>query len=99
MEVNDQLHVSAALPHPRERVQCSQWIGKVKGKVVPHEAVWGSRDKAPPFLTATLDGGEWSASRTGHFTPRERAPSTHWIKGWVGPQGRSGRWGEQISCP
>jgi hypothetical protein len=24
-----------------------------------------------------LDGGEWSASRPGRFTPRERAPGTH----------------------
>jgi len=23
-------------------------------------------------------------SCTGHFTPRERAPTTHWIGGWVG---------------
>jgi hypothetical protein len=36
-------------------------------------------------LTSVLDGGEWSASRTGLFTPRERAPGTHWIGGWVGP--------------
>jgi len=37
-------------------------------------------------LTSTLDGGEWSASRFGHFIPRERAPGTHWIGGWVGPR-------------
>jgi hypothetical protein len=37
-------------------------------------------------LTSALDGGEWSASRPGHFTPRERAPGTHWIRGWVGPR-------------
>jgi hypothetical protein len=28
---------------------------------------------------------KWSASRPGHFTPRERARSAHWIGGWVGP--------------
>jgi hypothetical protein len=28
--------------------------------------------------------GEWSALRSGRFTPRERPPSTHWIGGWVG---------------
>jgi hypothetical protein len=33
-----------------------------------------------------LDGGEWSASRPGRFTPRERAPGTHCIGGWVGPR-------------
>jgi hypothetical protein len=29
---------------------------------------------------------EWSASRSGRFTPRERAAGTHWIGGWVGPR-------------
>jgi hypothetical protein len=35
-------------------------------------------------LTLALVGGEWSVSCTGCFTPRERAPGTHWIGGWVG---------------
>jgi hypothetical protein len=35
-------------------------------------------------LTSPLDGGEWTASRPGGFTSRERAPSTHWIGGLVG---------------
>jgi hypothetical protein len=37
-------------------------------------------------LTSALDGGEWSASRSGRSTPRERAASTHWIGGWVDPR-------------
>jgi hypothetical protein len=37
-------------------------------------------------LTSALDGVEWSASRPGRFTLRERAPGTHWIGGWVGPR-------------
>jgi hypothetical protein len=37
-------------------------------------------------LTSVLDGGEQSASCPSHFTPRERAPVTHWIGGWVGPR-------------
>jgi hypothetical protein len=37
-------------------------------------------------LTQALDGGEWSASRPCRCTPRERAPSTHWLGGWVGPR-------------
>jgi hypothetical protein len=37
-------------------------------------------------VTSALDGGEWSASRPGRFTPRERALGTHWIGGWVGPR-------------
>jgi hypothetical protein len=35
-------------------------------------------------LTLAVDGGEWSASRTGSFTPRKRVPGTLWIGGWVG---------------
>jgi len=38
------------------------------------------------FLTLGLDGGEWSASHTDRFTPRERALGTLWIGGWVGPR-------------
>jgi hypothetical protein len=37
-------------------------------------------------LTCALDAGEWSSSRPGRFTPREIAPVTHWIGGWVGPR-------------
>jgi hypothetical protein len=37
-------------------------------------------------LTSALNRGEWSASRPGRFTPRERAPGTHGIGGWVGPR-------------
>jgi hypothetical protein len=37
-------------------------------------------------LTSALDGGEWSASRPGRFTPRERAPGTQWIGDWVDPR-------------
>jgi len=36
-------------------------------------------------LTLALDGGEWSVACPSCFTPRERAPSTCWIRGWVGP--------------
>jgi hypothetical protein len=38
------------------------------------------------FLTSALVGGEWSASRSRHFTPGERAPGTYWIGGWVEPR-------------
>jgi hypothetical protein len=46
----------------------------------------GSGGIAPYILDLVLDGGEWSASRPGRFTPRERSPSTHWIGGWMGPR-------------
>jgi len=38
------------------------------------------------FLISALDGGKWLASRPGRFTFKERAPSTHWIGGWVAPE-------------
>jgi len=38
------------------------------------------------FLVATLDGGEWSALRLGHFTPKVKAPCTPRIGGWMGPR-------------
>jgi hypothetical protein len=37
-------------------------------------------------LSSALDGGEWSASHPGRFTPREGAPDTLWIGGWVDPR-------------
>jgi hypothetical protein len=38
------------------------------------------------FLTSALAGGVGSASRPDRFAPGERAPSTHWIGGWVDPR-------------
>jgi hypothetical protein len=37
-------------------------------------------------LTSALNGGELSASCPGHFTPRERAPGSDCMGGWVGPR-------------
>jgi len=37
-------------------------------------------------LTSALDGGEWSASCPRHFSPRERAPGTHWTGGYISPR-------------
>jgi len=37
-------------------------------------------------LTLALDGDEWSASRPGCFTPRERDSGTHRIEGYVAPR-------------
>jgi hypothetical protein len=71
-------------------------LDKVKGKVFPvrflnwapcHEVVLGEwRCSSMHSLTLALDGGEQSASCPGHFTPRERAPGTHWIGGCAGPR-------------
>jgi hypothetical protein len=49
-----------------------------------HEGVLEWRYSSTHSLTSELDGGEWSASRPGRFTPRERSLGTHWIGGWVG---------------
>jgi hypothetical protein len=52
-----------------------------------HEGVLGEwMYSSTHSLTSALDGSEWSASRPGRFTPRERAPCTHWIGDWVGPR-------------
>jgi hypothetical protein len=45
----------------------------------------GSGGKVPRIRNlGTLDGREWWASCSGHFTPDEIAPATHWIGGRVG---------------
>jgi hypothetical protein len=53
-----------------------------------HEGVLGERRYSPThYLTSALDGDEWSVSRHGRFTSRERAAGcTHWIGGWVSPR-------------
>jgi hypothetical protein len=66
----------------------------IKGKVVPVlllsitplRRVGDFRCCSTHSLSSALDGGEWLASRSGRFTPRERALGTHWIGGWVGPR-------------
>jgi hypothetical protein len=57
-----------------------------KNSIKIYRNVWRSGGTAPPFLTSTLDGGEWSASRPASFTPVERAPGIHWIGGRVDPR-------------
>jgi hypothetical protein len=47
------------------------------------------------FLTSAVDGGEWSTSRPGRFSHRERVPATLWIGGWVGPRAGLGCGGEE----
>jgi hypothetical protein len=81
-------------------------IGKVK-KVklslctTPWRRIREWRYSSTHSLTSALDGGEWSASCPGSFTPRERAPGTHWIGGWVGPRAVlcKRRWREKFTAP
>jgi hypothetical protein len=35
------------------------------------------------FLTLALARGDWLASRSCRFTPRERGFGTHWMSNWV----------------
>jgi hypothetical protein len=46
-----------------------------------HMGGGGGLGNFPPFVTAALDGADWSPSGSGCFTPEERAPGTHWIGG------------------
>jgi hypothetical protein len=48
------------------------------------KAYWWSGCIDPYFLDLVRD--EWSASRSGRFTPGERTSGTHWIGGWVDPR-------------
>jgi hypothetical protein len=49
------------------------------------KAYWVSGGIAARILNlGTRRRWVWSASCTGSFTPKERAPGTHWIGGWVG---------------
>jgi hypothetical protein len=75
---------------------------KGKGKVVPvisfnwasrHEGVLGEWRYSPTHSsTSALHEGEWTALLPGRFTPRERAPGTHWIGDWVVPVPVWTRW-------
>jgi hypothetical protein len=47
------------------------------------KAYWGVDVEIYIFLTSTLVGSEWSASRPCRFTPGERGLGTHWIGGWA----------------
>jgi hypothetical protein len=64
---------------------------KGKGKVrvlnqaTRHEDVLGVGCIAPCILDLGTRW-RWAASRPGRFNPRERAPSTYWLEGWVGPR-------------
>jgi hypothetical protein len=51
-----------------------------------HKDIGGVEYSSTHSLTSTLDGGERSASRTDRFTSRARAPSIHWVRGWIGPR-------------
>jgi hypothetical protein len=55
----------------------------MRGAIPPLPNIYSRRGASLSTRTTLplplLDGGEWSTSRPGHFTPRERAPGTHWV--------------------
>jgi hypothetical protein len=53
------------------------------------------REIPPPLLTSALDGGVWSASRPGRFTPRGKNTRYPLDRRLSGPLSRSGRCGEE----
>jgi hypothetical protein len=61
-----------------------------------HEGVLGEwMYNSTHSLTSALDGGEWSASLSGHFTPQGKRPWYTLCRRLGGPQSRSGRGGEE----
>jgi hypothetical protein len=56
-------------------------------KAPRHDDVRVREGVTSPFLTSVLDGGEWTVSRPGRFTPEERTTGTHWIGGLFGRAG------------
>jgi hypothetical protein len=48
------------------------------------KAYWGVDVELHTFFISALDGGEWSVSRPGRFTLRERDHVTHWRGGLMG---------------
>jgi hypothetical protein len=61
------------------------------------KAYWRSVGIDPGiYLASELHGRELSASLPCHFIPKERAPGTHRIGGWVAPEPFwTGRGGEE----
>jgi hypothetical protein len=55
------------------------------------KAHWGLKVYLWAFLTSTLDGDEWSASRFGRFNPHGKSPWYPLDRRLGGTQSRSGR--------
>jgi hypothetical protein len=76
----------------------ARWMTKkinIKGKkskvasVINQLRRMGSGGIAPISFTSALGGGEWSASRSGHFIHRGKSPRYPLDKRLGGPQNRS----------
>jgi len=51
------------------------------------------------FLTSVLEGGEWSTSHLGHFTPWGKSSEYPLDRRLVGPQSWSGHSGKDKKIP
>jgi hypothetical protein len=52
---------------------------KSKALPLPHAAVMEEEYSSYSFLASALDRGEWLASHSCRFYPRERTPGSQWI--------------------
>jgi hypothetical protein len=59
------------------------------------KAYWGVEYSSTHSLTSALDGGEWSSSRAGRFSPQGENPWYPMDRKLGGPLSRSGRGGEE----
>jgi hypothetical protein len=74
---------------PRKQKALNKGSTEIKNCLTKHRAMktyWGVEVYSTHSLTSALDGGEWLASHPGSFIPREIAPGTYGIGGWVGPR-------------
>jgi len=60
------------------------WFPVLWLSTTPWGRIGGNGGITSCILTSALDGGEWSASLSSLFIPKETAPGTHWVGGWVG---------------
>jgi hypothetical protein len=65
----------------KKGINLSLWL---INKAPLYEDACGSGGIASQFLTSARDGGKYSASHPGHFTPRRKSLSTHWIGALMG---------------
>jgi hypothetical protein len=73
--------------HPRTAIKGKKVRLSPCFNYVPrHKGVLGWIYSSTHSLTSALDGDEWWASGPGRFTPREKAPSIHWIGRWMVPR-------------